>query len=328
MKTLKSRGLLLLTLLAGCLFNIQLFGIAPDDSLVVRWKDINVFYEDNERCLICHGEAYYTLSDTVAGVSQIRNMFQDYFVNREDYYDGVHKSFSCTDCHSSDFIRFPHDVASRLEPRYTCIDCHGYDENYAHLNFEEIEVEYNNSTHAKVENFSCWKCHDPHSYRLIASEVADVGELVLYDNNMCLACHANFTEFRLLTDREEINVVNKHEWLPNQVLHFESVRCIECHTQISDSILVAHMVLPKDKAVRNCTECHSTDSRLMSTLYKFESREKRQNGFFNSIILNRSYVIGASRNMYLGYLSFLIFFGVLTVIGIHVFFRVIKAKRK
>ena len=40
-----------------------------------------------------------------------------------------------------------------------------------------------------------------------------------------------------------------HEWLPNETLHFQNVRCIECHTQINDSILVAHLVLPKEKAL-------------------------------------------------------------------------------
>jgi hypothetical protein len=328
MKALKIRDILLLTILLSISFDCTLFAMTPDDSLSVRWREVNAFFDDNEKCLVCHGESYYTLTDPVAGVSKIRNMFQDYYVSRESFYSSVHKSFSCTDCHSPEFTSFPHQVTARLEEHYACIDCHGYDENYAHLNFEEIEVEYNNSTHAGVSDFSCWKCHDPHSYRLIARETTDISELVLYDNNMCLECHANFNKFRLLSKHEEINVVNRHEWLPNQVLHFQSVRCIECHTEVSDSILIAHTVLPKEKAVRNCTECHSTDSRLMSTLYKFESQEKRRNGFFNSIILNRSYVIGASRNIYLGYLSFVIFFGLLSVIGIHIFFRVIKAKKK
>lgn len=309
-------------------YALQSQDLEVKDSIIVKWKAINVFYDDNEKCLICHGEVYYTLFDSVTGVSKVRNMFEDYHINRNEYYQSNHKTFSCTDCHSQDFVNFPHAVSARLEEHFACLDCHGNDENYSQFSFEEIEKEYNQSTHAKVQGFSCWKCHNPHNYKLIARDATDIGEIVLYDNNMCLECHANFSQFRLLSDREEINVVNRHEWLPNQILHFQNVRCIECHTQISDSILIAHTVLPKDKAVKNCTECHSTDSRLMSTLYKFESKGKRQNGFFNSIILSSSYVIGASRNIYLGYLSFIIFIGLLSVIGIHVFFRIIKAKKK
>lgn len=328
MNALKIRDKIALTILLGIMFDFSPAVAQQQDTLVAHWRDVNVFYDDNETCLKCHGEAFYTLTDTLMGISRTRNMLQDYFIDRNEFYGSVHKSFRCNDCHSDEFQKFPHDIASRLEDHYTCLDCHGNDENYSYLNFEEIEKEYDNSIHAKVEGFSCWKCHDPHSYKLIAREQNNISETVLYDNNMCLQCHANFDKFRLLSDRDEINVVSRHEWLPNQVLHFESVRCIECHTQISDSILIAHTVLPKEEAVRNCTECHSTNSRLMSTLYKFESKEKRQNGFLNSIILNTSYVIGASRNLFLGYLSFIIFFGLLTVIGVHIFFRVINAKKK
>ena len=48
----------------------------------------------------------------------------------------------------------------------------------------------------------------------------------------------------------------------------------------------------------------------MASLYKFESKEQRQDGFFNGIILNESYVIGANRNEYLNILSLIIFAGV------------------
>jgi hypothetical protein len=65
----------------------------------------------------------------------------------------------------------------------------------------------------------------------------------------------------------------------------------------------------------------------MSSLYKFRSKEQRKDGFFNGIIMNESYVIGANRNEYLNLLSFIIFLGVVGVIGIHVVFRIIK-KRK
>ena len=328
MKTLRIRDVFLLALILGLSLSSSLFGVQSGDSLIAGWKTINIFYDDNEKCFICHGEEFYTLSDSITGISHVRNMFQDYYISRDEFYGSVHKTFSCTDCHSTEFSGFPHNVSARLEEHYACIDCHGNDENYAQFKFEEIEAEYNQSTHADVNNFSCWKCHNPHNYKLIARDATDIGEIVLYDNNMCLECHANFSQFRLLTDREEINVVSRHEWLPNQILHFQNIRCIECHTQISDSVLIAHTVLPKDKAVKNCTECHSTNSRLMSTLYKFESKGKRQNGFFNSIILSSSYVIGASRNIYLGYLSLIIFLGLLSVIGIHIFFRIVKAKKK
>jgi hypothetical protein len=62
----------------------------------------------------------------------------------------------------------------------------------------------------------------------------------------------------------------------------------------------------------------------MASLYKFESKAQRRDGFFNGIILNESYVIGANRNEYLNLLSLIIFVGVIGIIGIHIVFRIRK----
>ena len=148
------------------------------------------------------------------------------------------------------------------------------------------------------------------------------------DNNICLHCHSDYDRFRLLSEREEISILETHEWLPNQTAHFRSVRCIECHTQINDSVLVAHLIRPKEMAVKGCNECHSKNSLLMSSLYKFQSREQRKDGFFNGIIMNQSYVIGANRNEYLNWLSFVIFFITVAVIAVHITFRTIKKRSR
>jgi hypothetical protein len=300
----------------------------PQEEIQVQ-KGIenNLFAEDNEKCLICHGEPYFEIEDTTTGITRNRMMCDDYLISRDEFYQSNHWSFACTDCHSYDFEIFPHPVPARLEEPYNCIDCHGYDEQYAQFKFEEIQLEYDSSTHAKIDGFSCWKCHDPHSYEVTARNTDDFEKVILYGNNICLECHSNYDQFRLLTDREETQIVETHQWLPNQRAHFESVRCIECHTAISDSILIAHTILPMEKAVKKCTECHSADSRLMATLYKFQSMEaRRTNGFLNAIIMNQSYVIGANRNIILNILSFLIFGGVIFVILIHTFFRIIRRK--
>jgi len=63
---------------------------------------------------------------------------------------------------------------------------------------------------------------------------------------------------------------------------------------------------------------------LMSSLYKFQSKEQRKDGFLNGIILNESYVIGANRNQYLNNLSFFIFLVLAAVIAVHTFFRIRK----
>jgi hypothetical protein len=213
-----------------------------------------------------------------------------------------------------------------MEQMYNCIDCHGNDEKFAQFNFEEIESEYQKSSHFKLEEegFSCWKCHGPHDYKISIRNTSNLKETILYDNNICLRCHSHFDQFQLLSEKEEINILQKHEWLPNQETHFKSVRCIECHTMVNDTILVAHLIKPKVEAVKGCNECHSQNSLLMSSLYKFQSKEQRQDGFLNGIILNQSYVIGANRNEYLNIISLLITGIVLIIIVVHIYFRVIR----
>lgn len=296
-----------------------------EETVVVKGMENNYYAEDNEACFICHGESVYELSDTTLGVTEKRHMCQDYSIDRDRFYQSNHWSFACTDCHSYDFHTFPHNPIDRLEERLSCNDCHAYDEAYAQYHFEDIDVEYQESTHATIEGFSCWKCHNPHSYEINIRKTENLGETILYDNNICLECHGNFTNYELLTDHEEINYVANHEWLPNESLHFKNVRCIECHTEINEDILVAHKILPKEEAVRRCTECHSEDSRLLTTLYKYQSREFRNDGgYMNAVILNQSYVVGANPNKILNLLSFLIFGGLIAVVLLHIAIRIIK----
>lgn len=310
----------LLILLAAC----QTITAAPQEIDTAKLKsyyyEVNSFVEDNEACLKCHGELKFTLYDSVSGRTIAEQMCPNRLIDRDEFYSAQHKSFSCTDCHSYDYNEFPHKIQTRAEEQLQCMDCHGYDETFAHYHFEEIEAEVQESIHNS--DFTCWKCHNPHSYKAFMRNADDIEEAVLYDNNMCLRCHSNFNRFMLLSDRDEINILETHEWLPNQEDHFRNIRCIECHTEINDSILIAHKILPKEQAVENCTECHSRDSRLLHTLYKFQSQKERDAGLINGVILNNSFVIGANQNVFLNWLSF-IFFGLLLVaISIHIILRI------
>ncbi len=287
---------------------------------------VSPFREQNERCFVCHGQSIYEYNNQNQGRQVRAMMFQERIIKRDAFYQSNHKGFGCTDCHSEQYTTFPHPGELRMEQMYNCIDCHGNDEKFARFHFEEIEKEYQESVHYKLESvgFTCWKCHDPHTYKISIRNSSNIKETILYDNNICLNCHANYSHFQLLSDKDEINILQKHDWLPNQAAHFKNVRCIECHTQVNDTVLVAHLILPKENAVRRCNECHSQNSLLMSSLYKFQSKEQRKDGFLNGIILNQSYVIGANRNQYLNLLSAAIFAAVLIIIGIHIFFRILK----
>jgi hypothetical protein len=298
---------------------------APPDTS----QFVSPYHDDNERCLKCHGQEKYEYANETQGKQVRALMCSQRIVKRDIFYQSNHKSFSCTDCHSEGYLKFPHSGELRMEPKLNCIDCHGGDERFAKYHFEEIETEYKQSTHFKLEQegFSCWKCHNPHTYKINLRNTDNLKETIQYDNNICLSCHADFTHFQLLTDRKEINILKTHEWLPNQEVHFQNVRCIECHTKVNDNILVSHMIVPKKESVRRCNECHSQNSILMTTLYKFQSKEQRRAGFLNGIILNQSYVIGANNNKFLNIISLVLFALTAGVIIIHIIFRILKNRK-
>jgi cytochrome c1 len=324
MKFLFSRVLILTLLIpAGAKSNSAVpAGKAQQDTV----RLVSPFYEDNERCFKCHGQSKYEYTNDNLGKQVTALMFSERIINRNDFYNSNHKSFSCTDCHSEEYTKFPHAGELRMEQMYNCIDCHGGDEKFAKFKFEEIEAEYQKSVHFKLEEegFTCWKCHGPHDYRVSVRHTGNLKETILYDNNICLNCHSNFDHFQLLSEHEEINILKQHDWLPNQATHFKNVRCIECHSEVNNDILVSHLINPKEKAVKKCNECHSQNSLLMSSLYKYQSKEQRKDGFLNGIILNESFVIGANRNAYLNFISIGIFALVVIIIGIHIFFRVFR----
>jgi hypothetical protein len=118
--------------------------------------------------------------------------------------------------------------------------------------------------------------------------------------------------------------MKKHDFLPDQKVHFRSVRCIECHTKLKGDAPVPHQIVGKEKAVKKCVECHSGNATLMTSLYKFETKERRHDGFLNGVIMKQSYVLGANRNRTLNGLSFIIMGLVIVLTVVHVIFRIIK----
>jgi len=290
------------------------------------------YAEDNQKCLKCHGEKYFTYFNESVGMDVKERMNPYYIVDSGNFYKSNHKNFSCTDCHSSDYgSSFPHPNELRFEPQLTCLDCHGGDESFAQFNFETINEDFLASVHSEKhsDQFTCWMCHNPHSYHISARNHENLAETIRYDNEICLGCHSDESRFGLISDRDIFNMLDRHEWLPNHMAHFKSVRCVECHAEVNENTMVAHKVLPKEKAVKKCVECHSQNSILLASLYKYEKQEKRsKQGYFNAAILTETYVIGANRNYFLNYGSLAIFALVLLGIATHAILRYIYPKNK
>ena len=284
-------------------------------------------YSLNENCFKCHGQSKYSYINSESKKTDTKKMYAELIINRSVFYESNHREFKCIDCHSEDYGTFPHGGTLRMESKPNCLDCHGGDEKYAKFHFENIEKEFQESVHSEKhgDDFTCWMCHNPHTYKINARSNENIKQTIAYDNAICLNCHGNLSNYQLLTDKANPNLLKKHDWLPNQKLHFLSVRCIECHTKkVNDSTLVAHKILPKKEAVRNCDQCHSSNSVLMASLYKYKIREVRSaKGFFKGVIANESSVIGANRNYYLNVLSLIIVGFVLLGIIIHSLFRML-----
>ncbi len=288
-------------------------------------------YQNAEKhpCLKCHANQSYSFHNDVTGKENKRLMNPYYILDTVAISTGVHKGIDCTDCHSSEYSTYPHKSTLKLEPMNSCLDCHGGDASFASYKFEKIQEEFKKSIHYQKygDNFTCSKCHNQHTYRPMARNSSNVLEIVDYSNKMCLSCHNDMKRYKMVSGHDNPQLVQVHSWLPNQELHFSHVRCIECHTEVVDSLMVSHNILSKDKAVRKCDECHSANSMLKASLYKYRNLQKRaENGSINTVLSNESYVIGTQQDSILKLLSIIIFIATLTGIVIHSIFRILKKK--
>jgi hypothetical protein len=287
--------------------------------------------ELNEKCLKCHSQPKYKLHNPNNNLDVYKKMPSDRVINVDMFNNSNHKNFKCVDCHSDEFNTFPHAANLLFDEQYVCMDCHGDDPKYEKFNFKGIQKEFEESVHAKrlTDQSSCWMCHNPHYYKTHAGQTQDISSIVAYDNEVCLSCHMNKDRYGLLTNKVKPNIIEKHDWLPNQELHFKSFRCLECHTKVNDSLTVSHNILGKDKALKNCKECHSKNSYLIASLYKYQiTEDKKKNGFFNPILLSDLYVIGANRNYYFNYISVTLLILVIGGISIHTFLRFTIKRKK
>jgi hypothetical protein len=305
------------------LFILSLFAFVIYSS----GQETSSLKEGSRYCLKCHGQQTYTIHNTLTDKQEKKLMNPYFVIDSTKLARGVHHSFVCTDCHSADYETYPHSAELKLMPMANCLDCHGGDETYAKYQFERIDGEFRKSIHYQKngEDFTCSKCHSQHYYKATARNSSNVGEIVAYNNGMCLACHNDVARFNLISDQEKPVLGQVHNWLPNQELHFKNVRCIECHTQVADSLMVSHDILPKERARQNCAECHSANSILKASLYKYQNLQSRSDkGAINAIIQNESYITGANQIPFLKILSIFILLAVFAGVVTHSVLRYLK----
>lgn len=284
---------------AACLFLVAGIAIPADGGRAFAQTATKITPEEaerirksNDQCLACHSEAgLHALSRPDVNKAELAGRM----VDPEAFRQSNHANVECVACHVSGFKEFPHAEKAKKQINW-CDECHT-------RQFLRIEDQFLKSVHAKKAKeqpgaFTCVTCHDPHVF-LKASHFSTTRQAVKQDNAMCLQCHASDQRFAQLSKDPRPNLDKIHDWLPNTPLHWAAVRCVECHTPVSQSIL-SHEILPAEKAEKNCVACHSANSTLRVRLYRHLVEQERETaGFINSVILNEAYVIGATRNRYL-----------------------------
>lgn len=285
---------------------------------------------DNFKCLKCHSKNYYSFQNDVTGKKEHKKMNPYFIINNKKFNDGVHNEFNCTACHVEEYEAYPHDSKLKLEAKYGCIDCHGDDETFAKFHFDEINIQVQESVHGKAlgDDFKCEMCHNPHYYQPASRTKKNIADLVEASNSMCTECHNyNPEKYYLLSDSCSGNQDITHSWLPSKEIHFQKVRCIECHGSFDNEIEIPHNIMDKKNAIKECVDCHSTNSILMASLYRHQAKESRDKyGFFNGAMMNDSFVFGANNNYYLNAASIIIFSILMLVLVFHAILRIILKK--
>lgn len=256
----------------------------------------------NAECLQCHvGDS---LHEQGKGLFNLPKNANNSDRQSPKFAASNHGNMACKTCHVGAFKEYPH-VAEEISKKAETLKC---DECHAQESFR-VEAQVAKSVHSKnlKDNFTCSTCHDPHVVAS-AKKLGSVHKLVAQDNAMCMDCHNSdkkFAEFggKVLPDKKRPDIDKIHEWLPNTQRHWQAARCIDCHTppvKANSSLSVSHEILNKDKAQKSCSNCHAQDSALRTGLYRhIKETEAKEMGFANAAFLRNSYVIGATRNIYL-----------------------------
>ena len=255
----------------------------------------NAVQQANAACFSCHAPAAIHKPPR-AGLDLSTLGKLGHNPDPQGFSGSNHGKVACTQCHGQGYNDYPHVLDAR-DSRSDCAECHA-------SKVMRIEQQFDASVHAArlKDKFSCSTCHDPHR-DLIAHRLIDPRRIVAQDNRHCLDCHDSDPVFARFAPVEVDGGARKarpdidriHAWLPNTRLHWQAVRCVECHTPAGKTL--SHEILAKDRAERQCVACHSTDSSLKTRLYRHLQKEEEERlGFANSIILSHAYVLGATRH--------------------------------
>ncbi len=286
---------------------------------------------ENQSCLKCHGMANLS-EQTGPGRKQ-----HSYHVALSGFEHSNHHSLRCSDCHVQGYSQYPHAEAKTIPD---CLGCHqdnsefldGSEERTLLLrDMKKMKTEFEQSVHhsALKDSFTCVHCHNPHRFVDQRGKNLSFEERIEWSNAVCLNCHNSEKQINELKTKEYVyrNPEEIHAWLPSAKMHWKKVRCVDCHADFSGmehnkEERFSHKINPKEKAVRNCNQCHSKESILTTRIYQMNMRKAlEEEGLIKAFLWNNSYVIGATRNRWLDFFTLMLLVSGVGGIAIHAYAR-------
>lgn len=246
----------------------------------------------NADCLSCHSEAGLK-SPPRAGMDMA--LLATLLVDQGHFEASDHGKMACKDCHTEAYVPYPHLLNAKAQIK-SCEPCHQQPA-------KTITPEFKASKHFKEHSarFTCLSCHDSHTMRK-AAKLPSRQAAVRQDNHQCLQCHADDKRYLALMkpDAKRPDMTAVHSWLPEMSLHMDHVRCVDCHSPVSD-LALSHEVQTKDKTVRACETCHVEGGELGRRLYKplLIDAPGEQGGVSDGVLLREIYVVGANRHLWI-----------------------------
>ena len=282
----------------------------------------NPIIPENLPCIKCHGQAVYTTFSADAKKHVRQPMATSRIIPEKMYQNAIHGSLKCVDCHAEAYSNVPHPAALKFDTIFSCADCHAGKRKFKKYHLESIIAGYDKSVHAKAmgNTYSCWKCHNPHNFITALSDSLAMKAAITLSNSACLECHNNAVNYKRVTDKTQVNLLKSHDWLIHTELHLKNIRCIDCHTVQTNDSTTAHNILPVEKSIRECTECHSQKSILAKNLFRMKKENAGLLNFSNNRIMDYAFIMGANRSITLNTISTILFIIVLLVIFTHMFF--------
>jgi hypothetical protein len=230
----------------------------------------------------------------------------------------------CTDCHGFHNIKKSEDFEARLNVKNSSSSC-----GKCHIH---IAQEYQNSIHGLAQmkgNMAaagCVSCHFEHS----KNKKNQLSDKIFNDNQLnrdfaengkmtnCIACHTNDS---LISTGNFKNLKSSHKWLPFLKKHFEKVSCYDCHSSFTEPYL-SHNILPIEKSLKSCNDCHNKSKELKSILFNYEKgKTVDKEGIISGNINRNENFVGLARNVILDYLSLIILGGLIFGLLIHSYVR-------